>query len=274
MPELPEVETISRELQEIAGRRIVAVEVRWARTVAGADEAAFARRLRGQVITAVSRRGKWLALTLDGGDTLLVHLRMSGRLILEPASTADDPHARVLLTLDDGRRLRFSDPRKFGRMALTADPADVLGALGPEPLDPALTPERFAAMLAARRARLKPLLLDQRFLAGLGNIYADEALWRACLHPLRLASTLSADEAARLLTAIRAVLTQAIERRGTTMDDGGYVSARGLPGDFAGQIAVYGQKGRPCPRCQTPIERIAVGGRGTHFCPRCQSRNA
>lgn len=274
MPELPEVETISRELQEVVGRRIVAAEVRWARTVACPEVDSFDRRLSGQTITAVGRRGKWLVLTLDGGEALLIHLRMSGRLILEPADAADDPYARVLLTLDDGCRLRFSDPRKFGRVALTADPATILGALGPEPLDAALTPERFAAMLAARRTRLKPLLLDQRFLAGLGNIYADEALWRARLHPLRPAQTLSADEAARLLAAIRAVLTQAIERRGTTMDDGGYVSARGLPGDFAGQIAAYGQKGQPCPCCQTPIERIVVGGRGTHFCPHCQRQNA
>ncbi len=270
MPELPEVETIARGLRQAVGRRIVAVDVRWPRTVAMPDPAAFAARLCGQCIADVGRRGKWLVLSLDSGAALLIHLRMSGRLILEADGAATDHHARVLLSLDDGRRLRFSDPRKFGRMALTDDPAEVLGALGAEPLSEEFTAERLARILAGRRTRLKPFLLEQRHLAGLGNIYTDEALWRARLHPLRRADSLNEEEIERLHGAIREVLSEAVAGRGTTLDDTRYVGADGLPGEFAGQLAVYGQAGQACPRCGSPVVRIVVGGRGTHLCPCCQ----
>ncbi len=271
MPELPEVETVVRGLRRsLVGRSIGAVEVRWARTIAAPEAAAFADRLRGQRILGVGRRGKWLRLKLDGGDHLLIHLRMSGRLLLEPADAEEDPYARVLLALDDGRRLRFSDQRKFGRMVLTANPDEVLGDLGPEPLGEEFTPERLGEMLAWRRARLKALLLNQRFLAGLGNIYTDEALWRARLHPLRRADTLNGEEVARLQRAIREVLEEAIASGGTTLPDVAYQRPDGRSGEFAGLLAVYGRDGQPCPRCGTPIVRIVVGGRGTHVCPRCQ----
>lgn len=271
MPELPEVETIARELQVVVGRRIIGVEVRWARTVAAPDAAVFVRRLQGQRIRTVGRRGKWLVLQLDGGEYLLIHLRMSGQIVLGQEAGAGAVSAvRVVLALDDGQRLWFSDPRKFGRMVLTADPAGVLNGLGPEPLEEGFTPQRLGGLLAGRRARLKPLLMDQHFLAGLGNIYTDEILWRARLHPLQSANTLSDQEVVRLHQAIREVLMEAIAGRGSTLQDGRYVGPDGLPGDFASRLVVYQRDGKPCPRCGTPIERMIVGGRGTHFCPGCQ----
>ncbi len=270
MPELPEVETIARDLRATVGRRIVRATVLWARTIVAPDPTSFARELQGLRILTVGRRGKWLTLSLDEGYTLLIHLRMSGQVRLEPEGAEIDRHARVALTLDDGRRMTLVDPRKFGRMVLTANPMDVLGDLGPEPLGEELTAGRLEDMLSRRRGRLKPLLLNQHFLAGLGNIYTDESLWRARLHPLRLANTLSREEAERLHGAIREVLREAITREGTTLDDGGYTGADGRPGRFAGQLAVYGRAGEPCPRCGTTIVRIVVGGRGTHFCPSCQ----
>ena len=193
---------------------------------------------------------------------------MSGRLAVESADAPEDSHTRVVFRLDDGHQLRFSDPRKFGRMALTPCPEEWLGDLGPEPLD--LTPEGLAGMLQGRRVRLKPLLTDQRFLAGLGNIYADEALWRAGLHPLRCADQLTPEETARLYGAIQQVLEEAIARRGTTLPDQRYVLPDGRPGEFSAHLAVYGREGHPCPRCGAPVVRTRVGGRSAHFCPQCQ----
>ena len=196
MPELPEVETIARALAEggrgsppLIDRTIAEGEVLWARTLASPDEDAFCRRVRGQAVRSIARRGKFLLLTLEP-YTLLFHLRMSGDLRLEAPGAQLHKHDRLILHFTDGWRLAFNDPRKFGRAWLVADPVEVLGRLGPEPLDPALTPAVFHALLAARKRLLKPLLLDQTFLAGLGNIYTDEALHLARLHPLRLASTL------------------------------------------------------------------------------------
>ena len=271
MPELPEVETVARGLHaSLVGRTVVGVEVRWARSVVPPEPDAFARRLTGQAVADVRRRGKWVVIGLSGGDTLLVHLRMSGRLVLESEPCLDDRHLRVLLFLDDGRRLHFSDQRKFGRMVLTTEPQEVLGGLGPEPLADDFTPQRLGEMLARRRGRIKPLLLNQRFLAGLGNIYADEALWRAGVHPLRRAGTLTPAEVRRLHQAIRSVLRAAIASGGTTLPDRIYQQADGRAGEFAGWLVVYGQAGQPCPRCGAPVERIRVGQRGTHFCPCCQ----
>jgi len=271
MPELPEVETVARGLQtSLVGRSIVDVQVRWARSVAPLGPVAFSRRLAGQTVTDVERRGKWVVIVLSGGDALLVHLRMTGRLMLEAEACLDDRHLRVILFLDDGWRLHFIDQRKFGRMVLTAHPQQVLGDLGPEPLGADFTPERFAAMLARRRGRIKPLLLDQRFLAGMGNIYTDEALWRAGVHPLRRADSLSPGEVCQLHASVRAVLRAAIASGGTTLSDGAYQQSDGRSGEFAGRLAVYGRVEQSCPRCGMAIERIVVGQRGTHFCPRCQ----
>jgi len=282
MPELPEVETVARGLRaSLVGRTIVGVEVRWTRSIIPPDPVAFVRRLSGQVVTGVGRRGKWVVIALNGGETLLVHLRMTGRLMLEPGGgygkspygggeCPDDRHARVLFFLDDGRCLRFSDVRKFGRLWLVDDPAGVLDELGPEPLGDDFTATRLREMLARRRGRIKPLLLNQRFLAGLGNIYTDETLWRASIHPLRRADSLSPIEVRRLHRAMRSVLRAAIVNDGTTLPDAAYQQPDGRSGQFASRLAVYGRAGQPCPRCGTTIERTRVGQRGTHFCPRCQ----
>jgi formamidopyrimidine-DNA glycosylase len=271
MPELPEVETVVRGLRaEIVGRTVTDIKVLWTRSIVPPDLDTFTRRLTGQAITNIERRGKWVVMALSGDDTLLIHLRMSGRLVLESEAYLDNRHLRVLFLLDDGRRLSFIDQRKFGRIHLTNAPNLVLGSLGPEPLSEEFTPKRLKEMLRSRHGRIKPLLLDQRFLAGLGNIYTDEALWQAQIHPLRPADTLTPAEVTRLHKAIRVVLTSAIASGGTTLEDEVYRQADGQAGEFAGKLAAYGRAGQPCPRCGQTIERIKVSQRGTHFCPRCQ----
>lgn len=181
-----------------------------------------------------------------------------------------DKYTHTLFDLDNGRQLRFRDVRKFGRVYLVEDLAQVTGTLGPEPLDQDFSLDEFQQLLTRRSGRLKPLLLNQQFLAGLGNIYADEALFAAGLHPLRKADTLAPDDQARLYAAIRTVLQRAIDRRGTTLDDGGYTDAAGEAGEYQFDISVYGRTGEDCTVCGGPIEREVVGGRSTHYCPQCQ----
>lgn len=269
MPELPEVETIARNLREgrgspsILDRRIRAADLRWRRTLAEPSRAEFLRRVVGQRIRTVGRRAKFLRLDLTR-DTLLIHLRMSGDLHVRPSAQPPAPHDRLVLHFEDGLALAFHDTRKFGRVWLTDDPDHVLGNLGPEPLDPALTAARFAQMLRARHRLLKPLLLDQTFLAGLGNIYTDEALHLARLHPLQSSDTLTEEQAATLLRAIRSVLRAGIRSHGASID---WVY-RG--GDFQNHFRAYGRAGQPCPTCGRPIRRLTVGQRGTHICPACQ----
>ncbi len=271
MPELPEVETVTRKLRSaLVGATIVGVTVYWVRSVVPPDPDAFARRVVGERIVGVGRRGKWVRLGLGSGDSLLIHLRMTGQLILREERPADDRHLRVLFGLADGWWICFFDQRKFGRIVLTADPQVVVGDLGPEPLGEDFTAARFEEMLARRRGRIKPLLLNQRFLVGLGNIYTDEALWRAGVHPLRPADSLTPDEVSDLHRAIRAVLGEAIARGGTSLADTAYRQPDGQLGAFGGLLAVYGRAGEACPRCGAEIERIRVGQRGTHVCPRCQ----
>lgn len=195
---------------------------------------------------------------------LLIHLKMSGRLAVLPADWPANKHDRVVLALDNGCQLRFNDARKFGRVYLVDDAQDILGRLGPEPLDEAFTLKAFRARLAGRSGALKPLLLDQAFIAGVGNIYADEALWRARLHPQRKAASLAPDEVGRLYRAIRAALREGIARGGSAID---WVYPEGAYQDY---FRVYGRSGQACRRCGTPVERIVVGQRGTHFCPCCQ----
>jgi formamidopyrimidine-DNA glycosylase len=243
--------------------------VQWARTIAHPEEDVerFRAHLRGRQILEVRRRGKFVWLQLDEDYSLLIHLRMSGRLHLEPLGRPE--HLRVVFELSDGQQLYFYDQRKFGRIWLVDDPSAVLGDLGPEPLSEAFTARALARLLRRRRGMLKPLLLNQRFLSGLGNIYVDESLFLAGLHPQRTADTLSDREIARLHHAIQAVLQQALDHHGTTFD-GIFVRPQGEEGRQQEGLRVYGQAGMPCPRCHTPVERIVVGGRGTHFCPRCQ----
>jgi formamidopyrimidine-DNA glycosylase len=271
MPELPEVETIVRGLRpDLQDRVILAAEVDWSRTVATSSLAAFQQRVAGQRIEALGRRGKYVTLQLSGGDWLLIHLKMTGGLQVTPKGAAMDKHVRAVFYLDDGRQLVFHDPRKFGRLHLTDDPDAVLGDLGPEPLAEDFTLEGFTARLQWRRGRLKPLLLNQRFIAGLGNIYADETLFIAGLHPERTANTLSGRQIATLYHAMRRVLQQAIDNRGTTLSDRGYRDAQGQAGGNQAYVQVYGRADQPCVRCGTLVQRIVLGGRSTHFCPRCQ----
>jgi len=277
MPELPEVETIARCLREgealypttLIGCRVAHAEVLWARTLADLTPEAFAERIQGQSIKSIDRRGKFLVFQLST-DTMLVHLRMSGDLRMEAAldcqgrSAPLQKHDRLILAFDCGQCLVLNDPRKFGRIWLVKDPDAVLCRLGPEPLDPQLTHDRFFSMLHQHKRRLKPLLMDQSFLAGLGNIYTDEALHQAKLHPCQHSDQVPPDAADRLLAAIRTVLHEGILRNGASID---WVY-RG--GDFQNHFQVYGRSGEPCPVCGTPIQRMVVGQRGTHICPTCQ----
>jgi len=269
MPELPEVETIVRRLRrEIVGRRIVGFHLFWERTVAAPLPEAFQQMVVGQEVCSVRRRGKFLVFDLSGGQSLLVHLRMTGQLGLcrpeEPASR----HVRAAFDLDDGRGLRFSDARKFGRIWLVDDAETVLGNLGPEPLADDFTSAAFRERLAGRRARIKALLLDQRFLAGIGNIYADETLYVAQIHPCRPANDLAEEEAERLYQAMRQVLRAGIAHGGTTLDS--YRRPDGSEGDHQNFLQVFRRAGEACPRCGAPVVRTVVGGRSTFFCPQCQ----
>jgi formamidopyrimidine-DNA glycosylase len=270
MPELPEVETIAAVLRQgrdgtpsLIGKRIQGARLLWERTLALPTPQVFQARIKGQMVQEIDRRGKFLLLHLSQ-DVLLIHLRMSGDLWVEAAEAPLAPHHRLVLDFQDGSRLAFNDARKFGRVWLTASPDEVVGHLGPEPFDPQLTQPVFYQMLLAHRRQLKPLLLDQSFLAGLGNIYTDEALNLAKLHPLTLSQSLSPDQAGCLLESIREVLAEGIRRNGASID---WVY-RG--GDFQNYFRVYQRTGQPCPVCQTPIQRMVVGQRGTHFCPHCQ----
>jgi formamidopyrimidine-DNA glycosylase len=271
MPELPEVETVVAELRpHLAGRRILAATVLWPRTLASPEPAAFHERVRDRRINGVGRRGKYLLFDLDSGDVLIIHLRMTGRLEIFPDDSPErgGAHVRARFDLSGGECLVFTDTRKFGRIWLARDPAEVLSTLGPEPLDWDFDAAGLAARLRRRRVGVKALLLDQTVVAGIGNIYADEALFLAGIHPLRPGASLTDDEIERLLTAIRQVLREAISQQGTTLRD--YRPPYGLEGAYQHQLRVYQQTGRPCPRCGTPIERIRVTQRSTHFCPHCQ----
>jgi formamidopyrimidine-DNA glycosylase len=267
MPELPEVETIARGLasgaDNLVGRRVARAHAAWKRTVAAPSAVEFERRIVGQQVKTISRRGKFVQIQLDR-DTLLIHLRMSGDLLTGYQQEPLGSHSRLQIWFEDGMQLSFQDPRKFGRVWLVANAEEVTGALGLEPLAPSLTPSRFHQKLAVRRRQLKPLLLDQTFLAGIGNIYADEALWEARLHPLSLASRVSREKSAALLRGIRKVLKAGIRRNGASID---WVY-RG--GEYQNHFKVYQRDGEPCFRCGTKIKRIVLGQRGTHFCPRCQ----
>ncbi len=270
MPELPEVETYARDLAAtLPGRRLTGVRLGWPRQAPRNTADELAQRLPGQAVVAVGRRGKYLCFELDR-DWLLVHLKMSGRLEIVAATQPPNPHAHTVFGLDGGDELRFHDPRKFGRVYVVADPVEVTGRLGPEPLDDAFTAAAFAARLAGRRGRLKPLLLDQAFVAGIGNIYADEALFAARLHPLRRADTLSDAEVTRLHAAIRDVLARGVALRGTSFSTGGYRDLTGNLGEMQGTLAVFRRTGQACPACGALIERRVVGGRSTHLCPACQ----
>ncbi len=268
MPELPEVETVVRQLRpDLIGRTVTDVEVSWPRTVARPGLRAFREGLRGRRFEGAWRRAKYLVFDLDDGRHLVGHLRMTGRFYVQ--RTLDDAWIRARLGLDDGRSLFFVDVRKFGRLALVRELDEILPPLGPEPLSEAIDGAWMRAALRSRRRMLKPLLLDQSFLAGLGNIYADEALHRAGLHPLRLSDRVPGPRADALVTAIRDVLARAIEQQGSSFDTF-YRTPAGQPGNYQEEFRVYGREGLPCSTCGRLIRRIVVGQRGTHFCTGCQ----
>ena len=274
MPELPEVQTIVDDLNAagLKGRSISKVSVFWPRTIATSAPGPFCRHLTGRLISAVRRRAKYIILDLQPESALLIHLRMTGRLELAKGACAAGPHIHVIMTLDDGRCLVFHDTRKFGRFYFTPKPEGILGSLGPEPLDNNFTARTLGERMAHRRRRIKPLLLDQSFIAGLGNIYVDEALWAAAIHPMRPADTLSWKEIKSLHRAIRGVLRQGIRNAGTSLGTGmgNYASPRNGRGRNGGQLKVFKRTGQPCKRCGGKIHKIIVAQRGTHICATCQ----
>lgn len=271
MPELPEVETIVRGLRaanNIVGKTIQNSQVLWKRSLAVPLPGEFQQLVKDQQVMSVERRGKFILIRLNR-LSLLIHLRMSGDIFVESGeSSRNIKHDRVILEFSDGSRLAFNDTRKFGRVWLVEDSQSVLDKLGPEPLDDALTPELFLEKLSRSKRQIKPLLLDQTFIAGLGNIYTDEALFIAGIHPSTPANMISADKAVNLLNAIHEVLLEGIKRNGASID---WVY-RG--GDFQNYFNVYQRDGEACCRCGTLIKRITIGQRGTHFCPHCQPRIA
>src|SRR6186997_1228742 len=280
MPELPEVETVARDLRpRLVGATIVGARTNWVRTLRSQDPIAFADGVAGRTVLSVGRRAKLLVFGLSGDAALTIHLKMTGQLFVVPADWPEDAYIRLVLELEDGREVRFRDIRKFGKIGLYGrDPVNgelveeeggsaVFAAVGPEPLDPEFTLRDFRNLIRRRKGRLKPLLTDQSFLAGVGNIYADEALWRSKLHPLRSAASLRPPDERRLYDAIRTILTEAVERRGSSIDD--YTAPDG-DGSMQEQLDVYQRTGEPCPRCGHPIKRIVVGARSTHFCSWCQ----
>lgn len=285
MPELPEVETIARQLAaRVTGRTIAAFASEWDRLTEPEPVPLVARRLAGRRITGVRRRGKLVVFALDGGDALCTSLRMTGRFAFsQPAALAPERFTRARFTFTDGTALDYVDLRKLGRMALV-DHAEIAAddaggertlrlplhlAMGREPLGRTFTVPWLRAFLRRRaRAAIKPLLLDQRGIAGIGNIYASEALWRSRIHPLRPAGSLRAADVARLHEAIRWVLRTAIRRRGATLRD--YRDSAGRRGGMQREFAVYGRAGEPCERCGSAIRRTVIGGRSTFHCSRCQ----
>jgi formamidopyrimidine-DNA glycosylase len=279
MPELPEVETMARELApRVVGRTITSFRTDWPRAIRHPAPDAFEDGVIGREILDVSRRAKWLVLSLTGDEAMIIQVKMTGQLFVLPPEDAGDRHVHHVFGLSDGMELRIRDTRKFGRLGLyrrdeagrllgADEAAELFAGHGPEPLDPEFTLRRFRQRIRRRSGRLKPLLLDQAFLAGVGNIYADEALWRARLHPLRSAASLRPDDERRLYHAIRDVLALAIERRGSSIDD--YTSLEG-DGSMQEELNVYQRTGDPCPRCGRPTRRIVLGARGTHFCSWCQ----
>jgi formamidopyrimidine-DNA glycosylase len=277
MPELPEVETVRARLEpKLVGRRLERVEIFDSRLTRPDDPAGVAAELEGERVAALDRRGKYLIVRFESGRVLLIHLRMTGQLLHghgngRPPPAEDDAHRRAVVRLDDGSDITYRDVRRFGTWQLIED-EDLQPYLavrvGREPLARSFTSERLAEALEGRRAPLKAALLDQRRLAGIGNIYADEALWRARLHPLRSAGDLDPAEISALHRGIRAALKAGIARQGATLST--YRTPDGSSGRMQEEFRAYGREGEPCERCGTPIEKIRTAGRGTWYCPSCQ----
>jgi len=272
VPELPEVEVVRRGLErEVAGRAVTSVTVTGTRTVRRQEPAALVERLRGATLGSAGRIGKFLLLPLDdGADALVIHLRMSGQLLLTPSGWPRARHTHAVVGLSDGRELRFVDPRTFGELFVAESPVAALAHLGPDPLSAGWSAAVLRQGLAGRTGRLKLLLMDQRFVAGIGNIYSDEALFKARLRFDRPAGSLVASEVVRLHRAVRSTLREAVAHRGSSLRDAQYVDLFGAPGAYQQRHRVYGREGEPCPRCGGPVRRISLGGRSTFLCETCQ----
>lgn len=278
MPELPEVETVRRGLDaEVVGRKVISVSATGARTVRRYGAGELQDRLEGRVLEAAGRHGKYLLVSLDGDDHLVIHLRMSGQLLLvRDPSLPLAPHTHVRVGLDDGRELRFVDPRTFGEVFVSRGLGErglpvELGGIGVDPLVDGLTGKSLASILAGRRSFLKVALLDQHLVAGIGNIYGDEILFRAKVRPDRRSGTVSMREAGRIAGESVEVLTQAVGAGGSTLADARYTNLMGEWGEFQHQHAVYGRESQPCVRCGRPIVRVRLGGRSSFYCGKCQA---
>lgn len=269
MPELPEVETIASQLRAhgVEGKEILSVDIRWEPTIEPWSAAAFTESVQGTTITAISRVGKWMMFVLSSGQTIMVHLRMAGSFAMAAGS-----HDRIVMQLSGGLTLYYRDTRKFGRWKLVEDPDVVLSKLGPDALTRHFTQRYFNEQMQKRSRKIKPLILDQAIVAGLGNIYADEALWEAKVHPERLSNSLSNAELVRLFKAIKHVLQQGVDNKGTSLGSGktNYRQVDGEVGENRGEVNAYGKGGCPCARCGTCMEKTVVAQRGTTFCPKCQ----
>lgn len=274
MPELPEVQTVVDDLiaAGLPGGFITGARVFWSATVSGMMPLEFQKGITGKRIEQIDRRGKYIVFRLNQNRYLIVHLRMTGRFLLCQPAEPTCKHIHVVLNLNDHRQLRFHDTRKFGRFYLTENPDRILGTLGPDPLGNNFTARQLAGSLRTRSRRIKPLLLDQSFIAGLGNIYVDEALWTAKIHPLRLAASLSFDESRVLHRAIRSVLRKGLQNAGTSLGQGenNFASLSRGRGGNAAQLKIFRRTGLSCTRCRALITRLMVGQRSTHICPSCQ----
>jgi formamidopyrimidine-DNA glycosylase len=279
--ELPEVEVMRRDLEkDVVGRKIAAAEVRPSKNAMRiirrhGRRKEFADKLIGRKVLKSDRRGKYVLLSLDNGDVLVVHFAMSGQFVRGNKRVPLPPHTHVVITFQQGGDLRFVDPRTFGEMFVTA--GDDLGKvkelqhIAIDPLDHVFTWQSFGGQMAQRESKLKQLLMDQKFISGLGNIYSDEVLFAAGLRHDRLSDTLSSQEVRRLYRSLQEVLQEAIRYRGTTLDDEAYLDLFGKPGEFQNELKVYGRQGLPCRRCRTPIQTVKISGRSAYFCPQCQS---
>jgi formamidopyrimidine-DNA glycosylase len=279
--ELPEVEVMRRDLEkDVVGRRVKAVEVKGSRNAMRVirrhgKRKEFSSRLEGRKLTKVERRGKYILIYLDSGEVLITHFGMSGQFQRGNGRTPIEPHTHVVVTFQQGGDLRFVDPRTFGEMFVTD--ADDLGKvkelqhIAIDPLDQVFTWPTFQYLLAQRATKMKQLLMDQKFISGLGNIYSDEVLFAAGLRYDRMSDTLSSQEVRRLYRAIQETLQDAIKLRGTTLDDEAYVDLFGKPGEYATELKVYGREGQPCRRCRTPIATVKISQRTSFYCPQCQS---
>jgi formamidopyrimidine-DNA glycosylase len=279
--ELPEVEVMRRDLEkDVVGRKVASAEVRNSKNAMRiirrhAKRKEFTDRVTGRKITKVERRGKYVLMHLDDGDVIVVHFGMSGQFVRGNKRQPLPPHTHVVFTFQQGGDLRFVDPRTFGEVFVTS--ADELGKvkelqhIAIDPLDQVFTWTTFGSLMAQRASKMKALLMDQKFISGLGNIYSDEVLFAAGLRYDRMSDTLSSQEVRRMYRALQEVLQDAIRFRGTTLEDEAYVDLFGKPGEYQNELKVYGRAGQPCRRCRTPIQTVKISGRNSYYCPQCQS---